>query len=235
LAIVQLFVEEGANVVAVDLQYDVLKEEVEKIKDIDSEILPLEGDVSSEEDWNNVVEKTTEKFEKIDILVNNAAMQVQGQSLMNTELDDWNQVISVNQTGIMLGMKAVIPTMKENEAGSIVNISSVGGLVGGFADNFNAAYSATKGAVRSLTKHAAQMHAEDNIRVNSVHPGAMRTQMLEDSATEEDWKMMEELFPLPPHAVDPEYMAYGIVYLASDESRYTTGSELVIDGGFTSK
>jgi cyclopentanol dehydrogenase len=233
---VELFAEEGANVVAADLKFDLLKERVQKITDIDGEILPLEMDVASEEDWKNVVEKTIEKFGQVDILVNNAAMQVQGQDILRTEIDDWNQVVNVNQTGVMLGMKTVIPQMQEQERGSIVNISSVGGLVGGAADNFNAAYSATKGAVRSLTKHAAQMHAPDNIRVNSVHPGAMRTEMLEDSMKDEETReLLKTRFPLPPHAVDPKNMAYGILYLASEEAAYVTGSELVIDGGFTSK
>lgn len=235
LSVLQLFAEEGANIIAVDIEYDALKEEVEKIKDIDGEIFPVEGDVSSEEDWQHVVEVTLKKFDKIDILVNNAAILFKGQDIMNTDLDDWNQVVAVNQTGTMLGMQAVIPEMKNNGNGSIVNISSLAGLLGGFADNFNAAYSATKGAIRTLTKHAAQAHAGDNIRVNSVHPGVMKTDMFYENHTDEELELIEEKFPLPPHAVDPKYMAYGILYLASDESKFNTGTELVIDGGFTSR
>jgi len=151
---------------------------------------------------------------------------------METPLDGGNKTIEVNQTGVLLGMQAVVPEMQKQGKGSIINISSIGGLVGGHPDS----YSATKGAIRSLTKHVAQMLTKGSIRVNSVHPGAMMTPMLQEALKDEKVRQgIQERFPLPPHATDPKYVAYGIVYLDSDESNYTTGSELVIDGGFTSK
>ena len=236
LACVELFASEGANVVAVDIQFDALKENIAKIQDTEGEILPLEIDVASIESWSTVIEKTVEKFGKIDILVNNAAIIKHGQSLMETPLEDWNKTIAVNQTGVFLGMQAVVPEMQKLGKGSIINISSIGGIVGGAADSFSAAYSASKGAVRSLTKHAAQMLAKDSIRVNSVHPGAMMTPMLKEALKDEaNREIVQNSFPLPPHAGDPKDVAYGIVYLATDESKYTTGTELIIDGGFTSR
>jgi NAD(P)-dependent dehydrogenase (short-subunit alcohol dehydrogenase family) len=236
LTTIELFAKEGANVVAVDVQIDLIKENVAKISDIEGKILPLKMDVSSKADWAEVVEKTVKEFGQVDVLVNNAAVIKHGQSLMETTLEDWNLMIAVNQTGVLLGMQAVVPEMQKVGKGSIINISSIGGIAGGEADSFCAGYSATKGAVRSLTKHAAQMLTKDHIRVNSVHPGAMMTPMLKEALKDEtNRQIVERSFPLPPHAADPIDVAYGIVYLASDETKYTTGSELVIDGGFTSR
>src|SRR4051794_5024697 len=121
---------------------------------------------------------------------------------METPLDGWNKTIEVNQTGVLLGMQAVVPEMQKQGKGSIINISSIGGLVRGHPDS----YSATKGAIRSLTKHVAQMLTKGSIRVNSVHPGAMMTPMLQEALKDEKvCQGIQERFPLPPHATDPKY------------------------------
>ena len=150
--------------------------------------------------------------------------------LDETSLEAWNEVINVNQTGVFLGMKHAIPAMRRAGGGSIINISSVAGLVG--LPNIPA-YQASKGAVRLLTKHAAVQYAQDNIRVNSIHPGRIETPMTGPLAPERR-EMVLSMTPLRREG-KPEEVAYGVLFLASDESSYVTGAELVIDGGFTAQ
>lgn len=236
LAITQTFAQEGAKVVAADVQMELLKEETEKINNNGGDVLAVKLDISSPEAWSEVIQETIKTYGKVDILVNNAAISL-GKDVKTITLDEWNKVITVNATGTLLGMQSVIPEMQKNEQGSIINISSIGGIVGGAADGFDVAYSASKGAVRSMSKHAAQVLAKDKIRVNSVHPGAMRTKMVEESIKQNPdiEKSIVNNYPLPPHLGEPEDLAYLIVFLASDESQFATGSEFTIDGGFTSK
>lgn len=236
LAIAQTFAEEGAKVVAVDVQLELLQKEVDAINNKNGEVLALKLDISSPDEWGNVIDETVKKFGKVDVLVNNAAISL-GKDVKTINLDEWNKVLTVNATGTLLGMQAVIPEMQKNDEGSIINISSIGGIVGGPADGFDVAYSASKGAVRSMSKHAAQVLAEDKIRVNSVHPGAMRTKMVEDSIKQNPdiEKSIIANYPLPPHLGEPKDLAYMIVFLASDESSFATGSEFTIDGGYTSR
>lgn len=238
LASAQLMVKAGAKVVATDVQLELLQKEVNAIQGSGGEdIIAMELDVRSPESWKAVVDRTIQKFGKIDILVNNAGILI-AKGILESEIEDWDKVMSINSTGVFLGMKSVIPYMQKNGQGSIINISSIAALVGGpSSDAGGAAYSASKGAVRSLTKHAAQHFAKDKIRVNSIHPGAVFTPMLEglgitQAAAVENLK---DVFPLPPHVGAPEDIAYGVLYLASDESRFVTGEELVIDGGFVTR
>lgn len=169
----------------------------------------------------------------IDILVNNAGIAMP-KGVLDAELDDWNTVMSINVTGTWLGIKSVLPTMQAAGHGSIVNVSSIGGIVGGVSDGGGAAYSASKGAVRSLTKHVAQWFAQENIRVNSIHPGPIDTGMTRGYGFTKESMANSDTVPLPPHAGDAEDIAYGMLYLASDEAKFVTGIELIIDGGFTS-
>lgn len=233
----QLFAEEGAKVVAADVQIELLEAGIKEINDNGGDAIALKLDVTSPEAWQQVVQETINKYGKIDILVNNAGITLSGKDIKTASLDDWNKVMAVNSTGPFLGMQAVIPKMQENGKGSIINISSIAGIVGGDADGFDIGYSASKGAVRSMTKHSAQALAADSIRVNSVHPGLVMTPLIEQVLEEypERREPLQKNFPLPPHGVTPRDMGYMILFLASDESSYATGSEFVVDGGFTSK
>lgn len=234
LGTAKLMAEEGAKVVATDLQFEDLKKGVKEITEKGGTAVALEHDVSKVEDWHKVINETLETFEKIDILVNNAGIFVP-KGILETDLELWNKIIRVNATSQFLGMKAVIPHMQQNGKGSIINISSIAALLGGDADGGGAAYSASKGAVRSITKHAAQRFAKDQIRVNSIHPGAIYTGMVESEnySYEDAARDMKANVPLSPYIGEPKDIAYGALYLASDESRYVTGIELVIDGGWT--
>lgn len=232
LAAAQLFAREGAKVVATDVS-DALEGEVESIRTSGHEILAMHHDVASAESWADVVGATIEEFGTVDILVNNAGVHV-AKGILETDEETWDRVLDINAKGVFLGMKAVIPTMAAGGGGSIVNCSSIAGIVGGDGDGNGAAYSASKGAVRSITKHAAQWHAKDRIRVNSVHPGAVLTGMSGGLASAEELGKMVgvDKTPLPPHAGEAIDIAYGYLYLACDESRFVTGEELVIDGGW---
>lgn len=232
LAAAQLFVKEGAKVVATDVA-PTLANEVEKIAAEGGEIFAQTLDVASPESWTHIVETTLKAYGRIDILINNAGIH-QPKGILEAKMEDWDFVMGVNCTGVWLGMKAVIPEMQKIGGGSIVNCSSIAGIIAGEADGGGAAYSASKGAVRSLTKHAAQWFAKDNIRVNSVHPGAVFTGMAKAFGVPSREAMGEAgrgSTPLPPHAGEPLDIAYGYLYLASDEAKFVTGEELVIDGG----
>lgn len=231
LAGAQLFAAEGAKVIATDVVVDVLKTEVAAIADAGGDILALELDVAAPESWATVIDTTLKTYGKIDILVNNAGVHL-AKGILDTEHEEWDRVMAINTTGVWLGMKAVIPHMQEIGGGSIVNCSSIAALIGGEADGHGAAYSASKGAVRSLTKHGAQWFAKDNIRVNSVHPGAVFTGMAQAAGLKTREEMANPNTPLAPGVGEPMDIAYGYLYLASDESKFVTGEELVIDGGW---
>ena len=235
LTMAQTFAEEGAKVVAADIQFELLQEGVNEIIANGGDALALKLDVSSPDEWKTAIDKTVETYGKIDVLVNNAAIQI-GKSVKEATLEEWNKVLAINATSVFLGMQTVIPPMQENGKGSIINMSSIGGIIGGGPDGYDVAYSASKGAVRSMTKHAASVLAKDNIRVNSVHPGVIRTPMIVSSLEEypELRETMATNFPLPPHMGEPKDLAYMVLFLASDESKFATGSEFVIDGGATS-
>ena len=186
-------------------------------------------DVTLEDQWNRAVAATVDAFGRLDVLVNNAGV---GQQLAIEDTDEavWQQTMDVNVTGAFLGTKHAIPEMRKSGGGSVVNISSMSGLVGG---GTSAAYHASKGAVRLLTKVTAVQYARDRIRANSVHPGVIETPMtrdfLADPRNRRDRKARTPLGRIGT----PKDVAYGVLYLASDESSFVTGSELVIDGGRT--
>ncbi|KOS68179.1 short-chain dehydrogenase [Lysinibacillus contaminans] len=235
LAAAQLFAKEGAKVVATDITQDILNEKVNEIVANGGDSIALTLNVADQNSWQKVIDETIAKYSKIDILVNNAGIHI-AKGVLEAELDDWNKVMSINTTGVWLGMKAVIPYMQRNGAGSIVNTSSIAAIIGGIADGGGAAYSASKGAVRALTKHTAQNFAKDNIRVNSVHPGAIYTGMAAAAgikAQEEMGAHYQTFAPLAPHAGEAIDIANAYLYLASDEAKFVTGIELVVDGGWT--
>ena len=232
LCAVKMFLDEGAKVVATDIQGEKLFANIEALNN--ENVIAVQHDVSSEEDWKNVVEKTLEKFGKLDVLVNNAGL-ILGKSVEVESLEEWNKVIGVSATGCFLGIKTCSAVMGTEGHSSIVNISSVAGLRGGFRTGLDAAYNTAKGGERLLTKHSAHALAPKKIRVNSIHPGAIMTDMLK-MYMEMDPNCMEPTkihSPLAPHYSDPEDIVYGIIYLASDESKTVTGAELAIDNGMS--
>ncbi len=235
LSALKLFVAEGARVVATDISAEPLQQAVDEVTADGGEAIARTHDVSSVEDWNRVVDDVLAEWGTIDILINNAGIALP-KGILDAGLEDWNKVMAINSTGPWLGMKSVIPTMQAAGHGSIVNVSSIAGIIGGGAgDGGGAAFSASKGAVRSLTKHAAQWFAKDSIRVNSVHPGPIDTGLTRGYGFTRETLANPGTVPLPPHAGEASDIAYGMLYLASDEAKFITGSELVIDGGFISQ
>jgi NAD(P)-dependent dehydrogenase (short-subunit alcohol dehydrogenase family) len=221
-AIAETFAREGAIVIAGDVKPGPAGESW-------SDIQFLALDVTRQEDWEAAV-KTAEKHGRLDILINNAGIVFSYDPIHETSMDTWNKVIAVNQTGTFLGMRAVIPTMCEQKSGSIVNISSIWGVVGAAGV---AAYQAAKGAVRTMTKNAAITYAPNNIRSNSIHPGLIWTPLIEAQDNSITESIVAET-PLGRPGTAQE-VANGALFLASDESSFVTGVELPIDGGFLAK
>jgi NAD(P)-dependent dehydrogenase (short-subunit alcohol dehydrogenase family) len=203
-----------------------------EIKAAGGEAVFVRLDVTNEADWQQAVATAVSRFGKLDILVNNAGISGRGR-VEEVTLEEWNRVMDVNSTGVFLGTKTVLPAMRQAGAGSIINISSQLGLVG--TDNSSPQYQASKGSVRLLTKATASQYAQEGIRVNSVHPGPIETPMTEARrADPEQFQLLLSRIPLGRYG-KPEDVAYGVLYLASDESSFVTGSELVIDGGWTAQ
>ncbi|MFP3125952.1 glucose 1-dehydrogenase [Ectobacillus funiculus] len=227
----EIFAKEGAKVVAVDVQIDLLQQVVLNIKSFGGEAIALKLDVSSEEEWKSVVAQTVEAYGKVDILVNNAGIVISN-NIENCNLNEWNKIQNINATGVYLGTKYVIAEMLKTGGGSIVNISSIDSIVGGSS---SAAYAASKGSVRSLSRHTAIDYAKSNIRVNSVFPGYIITPMTEAQLTDDARSEYIYSQTALPYLGKPEDVAYGVLFLASDEAKFITGTELVIDGGYTAK
>lgn len=213
----KLFADAGAKVVLTDI----LDDEGERTAgELGGEF--LHHDVSQEDDWTRIVDDVVARHGRVDALVNNAGI-LHASRLVNYKTEDWDRVIAINQTGVFLGMRAVAPAMIEQSAGSIVNISSVAGIEGVFG---SMAYSASKFAVRGMTKVAAKELSPHNVRVNSVHPGIIDTVMTEDFPKER----MLRAVPLGREA-EPAEVGRMVLFLASDDGSYCTGQEFVVDGG----
>ena len=224
----RLFAKEGAKVVMGDVLEAEGKQVEAEIIETGGEALFISMDVAKEDDWQRTIDATVARFGKLNVLVNNAGI-VDRSSLEETSAETWDRVMDVNAKGVFLGTKMVIPEMRKAGGGSIINISSISGMVSvGYP-----AYNASKGAVRVFTKNVAVEYAKENIRVNSIHPGAIWTPMSLYNST----RIREERARTIPmgRVGEPEEVAYGVLFLASDESSYMTGSELVIDGGVTAE
>ncbi len=221
----ELFVAAGAQVVITD----VLDDDGTKTADRLGQACEfIHHDVTSETDWSNVVSTVLERHGHLDILINNAGIFEMG-GLTDTSLAMWEKMIAVNQTGVFLGMRTAAPAMKENGSGSIINISSIAGMASAAVAH---AYSASKWAVRGMTKSAAVELAPFGIRVNSVHPGIIETEMLNQFG-EGMRERMEERIPLG-RVAGPDEVGRLVQFLASDDSSYCSGQEFVIDGAMTS-
>ncbi|PSJ65326.1 SDR family NAD(P)-dependent oxidoreductase [Kumtagia ephedrae] len=216
-AVAERFAGEGAVVYAGDVKPVAAGEN----------IVPLMLDVSKESDWVATVDRIVAEHGRLDVLVNNAGIVKAYGPILETPLDDWNQVVGVNLTGSFLGMKAAIPAMRKAGKGSIVNFSSIWGNVGVPGA---AAYNAAKGGVRNMTKNAAVTHAPENIRVNSVHPGLIRTPLVEAQSDEMNAGIIGQT-PMGRMGT-PAEVANCCLFLASDEASFVTGCELVVDGGY---
>jgi NAD(P)-dependent dehydrogenase (short-subunit alcohol dehydrogenase family) len=227
-----LFAREGARVVL----GDVLETEG---RAVETEIAAAGGqaafvrlDVTSDTDWARAVALAVERFGRLDVLVNNAGIGAASR-VEDTTAEAWDRVMNVNAKGVFLGTKAAIPAMRRAGGGSIVNISSQLGLVG--MDDSSPQYTASKGAVRLLTKTTALQYAREGIRCNSVHPGPIITPMTEGRRADPVvYQRMLSRIPMGRYG-EAEEVAFAVLYLASDESAYVTGSELVIDGGWTAQ
>ena len=228
----RLFASEGAAVAIGDTLVEEGRAVAAEISESGGQCLFAPVDVTSEEDWQRAIADTVSAFGRLDILVNNAGVS-QWSLLHETSEEDWDRVMDINTKGVFLGTKHAIPAMKESGGGSIINISSQLGLVG--TEQSSPQYQASKGAVRLLTKHTAMQYAPDGIRCNSVHPGPINTAMTEQRrADPEAYAKMLSRIPIGRYG-EPIEIANGVLYLASDESRWVTGSELVLDGGWTAR
>ncbi len=228
----RLFAREGAKVVIGDVLEEEGRQVEAEVNEAGGECVFVRLDVVSEESWAEAVSTAVSRYGKLDVVVNNAGIVLRG-VLEDTSGEDWDRVMDVNAKGVFLGTKAAIPEMRKVGGGSIINISSISGMIG--QDEIQPVYNASKGAVRIFTKSAAVQYAKENIRVNSVHPGPIDTPMAGDRLTDPELQReANEQSPLGRTA-HPIEVAYGVLYLASDESSFVTGAELVIDGGATAQ
>ena len=230
-AAAHVFVREGARVVICDIQDALGEQATQELRATGTEARYMHLDVTSEQDWECAIETIIREFGRLDIVVNNAGTVVM-KKLEHLSESDWEKELSIHAKGVFLGTKHAIGAMRRTGGGSIINISSVMGLVGSPGA---AAYSAAKGAIRLFTKSAAIQYAKENIRVNSIHPGFALTPLTDDRFAVP--AALEAILKQTPmgRVGTAEEIANGILFLASDESSFMTGSELVIDGGLTAQ
>jgi NAD(P)-dependent dehydrogenase (short-subunit alcohol dehydrogenase family) len=219
-SIAEVFAKEGATVVATS------RRDEDGFGPLGGSVEYRQLDVAQRGAWDDVIGEVVDRHGRVDVLVNNAGI-IKYEALHDLDVDDWDEVVAVNQTGTWLGMRAVVPHMLAQGRGSIINVSSIWGnaAVGGAH-----AYHATKGAVRTMSKNAAITYAKDGIRVNSLHPGFIATPLTDAQDADVNAYVVSQT-PMG-RAGTAEEIAYAAVYLASDESSFMTGSELVVDGGY---
>ena len=228
----RMMASEGAKVVFGDILDDEGKRVEAEIAELGNEATYVHLDVTKEDDWKAAIGTAVDRYGKLDILVNNAGILIR-KSIEDTTEEEWDRIMAVNAKGVFFGTKHAIPAMRQAGGGSIVNISSTAGLVGSL--DGSPSYTATKGAVRLFTKATAIQYAKENIRCNSVHPGPIETDMISDTLTDPE-RLERRMQRLPLKRIGTtEDIAYGVIYLASDESSFVTGAELVIDGGTTAE
>ncbi len=225
----RLFASEGAKVVLGDVLESEGQQVEAEIAEAGGEAVFVRLDVTSEDDWQRAVDTAIERFGGLHILVNNAGIW-NGGNVETQTVEGWDQIMDINAKGVFLGTRAAIPAMRESGSGSIVNISSVAGIIGSVGAT---AYNASKGAVRLLTKSTAVQYAAEGIRCNSVHPGPIETQMIREVYPDDETRN-SRVSAIPMGRMgEMDDVAKGVLFLASDEASYMTGSELVIDGGAT--
>ena len=227
----RLFVAEGAKVVLGDILEVEGEAAAADIREGGGDASFVRLDVASEDDWRAAIDYTLETYGRLDILINNAAIYSRT-PIVDTDLEEWRRIMEINSTGVFLGTKHAVPAMQRSGGGSIINISSTAGLVGSVRGS---AYGASKGSVRLFTKYTALQHAADGIRANSIHPGPIDTEMIAENLSTPDGRAeSESRVPLQRIGTVMD-VAYGALFLASDDSSYMTGAELVIDGGVTAR
>jgi NAD(P)-dependent dehydrogenase (short-subunit alcohol dehydrogenase family) len=224
-----IFAREGARVVVADLLEAQGRDVVGQITKAGGQARAVTLDVTSEASWQEAIQATIAAFGRLDILVNNAGISgTVSSDMLSTEA--WDTIMGVNARGVFLGMKHAIPPMRESGGGAIVNISSISGFVG--QDGVHMGYNASKGAVRIMTKTAAVQFAADGIRVNSVHPGFMPPMRTSRGSADPTWRArMLSAVPMKREG-RVEEVAHAVLFLASDEASYITGTEVVVDGGY---
>ncbi|MBA26710.1 MAG: cyclopentanol dehydrogenase [Chloroflexi bacterium] len=228
----RMFAKEGASLVLGDVLEDEGAKLALEISAGGASCVFTPLDVRKTSQWESAVTKATSAYGRLDVLVNNAGVTSR-MNLLDTTEEDWDRVLDINAKGSFLGIKAVIPAMRKSGGGSIVNISSQLGLVGG--DFSSPQYQASKGAVRILTKSVAIQYASEGIRCNSVHPAPIETDMTADVRADKN-RLADMVRRIPMGRYGkPEEVAYAVLYLASNESSFVTGSELVVDGGWTAQ
>jgi NAD(P)-dependent dehydrogenase (short-subunit alcohol dehydrogenase family) len=224
-----IFAREGARVLVADVLEAEGKQVAEKIAAAGGQARFVRLDVTSEPEWQKAVEAAVAAFGKLDVLVNNAGISgTFDPDMLSTAA--WDALMNVNAKGVFLGMKSAVPAMRQAGGGAIVNISSISGFVG--QDKVHMAYNASKGAVRIMTKTAAVQFARDGIRVNSVHPGFLPPMRTSKGSADPEWRArMLRAVPMKREG-RVEEVAHAVLFLASDEASYITGTELVVDGGY---
>ena len=227
----RLFAREGAKVAIADVREDDARKVEAEIAEAGGEAMVILLDVSKEDQWESSVSKVVAKFGKLDILVNNAGISGSAEKDFGST-EAWDKLMDINAKGVFLGMKHAIPEMEKAGGGAIVNISSISGFVG--QEAVHPGYNASKGAVRLVTKAAAVQHAKSGIRVNSVHPGMMPPMLTSFQRGDANREALMQAVPMGWEG-QPIEVANAVLFLASDEASYITGTELVVDGGFTAK
>ena len=224
-----IFAREGAKVAVADVLETEGRQVADKIKAAGGQAMFVKLDVTQEADWEKAVKATVDAFGKLDVLVNNAGISgTFDPDYLSTAA--WDRILDINAKGVFLGMKHAIPAMQRAGGGSIINISSISGIVG--QAGIHMAYNASKGAVRTVTKSAAVQYAKDGIRVNSVHPGMLPPMRSSKGSADPAWRdKMIRAVPLKREG-RVEEVAHAVLFLASDEASYITGVELPVDGGF---
>ena len=227
-----LFAKEGAKVVVADIREDDARKVEAEIAEAGGEAMVVILDVSKEDQWEQAIADVIAKLGKLDILVNNAGISGSGEKDFGSTAA-WDQLMDINAKSVFLGMKHAIPEMEKVGGGAIVNISSISGMVG--QSYVHPGYNASKGAVRLVTKAAAIQHAKSGIRVNSVHPGSMPP-MLTSGARGDGGSQDARMAAIPMgREGQPIEVANAVLFMASDEASYITGTELMVDGGFTAR
>ena len=227
----RIFAEQGAQVIVADVDDKGAKAVVQTITQAGGSAIAVHLDVSDAASWDTAIAQGTKAFGDINVLVNNAGILIM-KPVQDTTEEEWDKIFSINAKGVFLGTKAILNSMKAAGSGSIINISSIYGIIGAPSA---AAYQATKGAVRLLTKATASDYAPFNIRVNSIHPGVIATAMTDDLLEDPDVAKALLGTTIMERPAQPEEVATAVLFLASDEASFMTGSEMVVDGGYTAQ